>query len=98
MVTLENFKKAISTIQSFNDKSKQLEGLGIDLLESWISDTVFELFDQWIKSNFNEEGTDLIYWWLYDKVDKVITLKNGSKLDVSNIENFYEYLFNNYTI
>lgn len=96
MVTLENFKKAISTIQSFNDKSKQLEDLGIDLLESWISDTVFELFDQWLKSNFTEKGIDLVYKWLYEEY-KINILE--PELDLLNIDNFYNYLYNNnYTI
>lgn len=96
MVTLENFKKAISTIQSFNDKSKQLEDLGIDLLESWISDTVFELFDQWVKSNFTEKGIDLVYKWLYED-HKINVLE--PELDLLNIDNFYNYLSNNnYTI
>ena len=96
MVTLENFKKAISTIQSFNDKSKQLEGLGIDLLESWISDTVFELFDQWLKSNFTKKGIDLVYKWLYE--DHKINVLD-SELDLLNIDNFYNYLSsNNYII
>ena len=98
MVSLENFKSTLSLISDFNAKYEKLEDNCIDIPDSWLVDIPFKLFHQWIKSNFNEECTDLIYWWLYDKVDKVITLKNGSKLDVSNIENFYEYLFNNYTI
>lgn len=104
MIDLENFKKTIEIYQEFLSKQEKLKEAGIDILESWLNDLPELLFNQWCKSNFTESGIDLIYWWIFESVEKVIyydinTLfgKQTINYKLNTIEDLYNYLkTNNY--
>lgn len=53
-----------------------------------------------ILSKGNEKNFEAILadisWWIYDEIDKIITLKNGEKLDLNEVGNFVSWLENNY--
>jgi len=53
-----------------------------------------------ILSKGNEKNFESILadvnWWLYDRVDKIVTLKSGEKLDLNEVGNFVSWLENNY--
>lgn len=44
---------------------------------------------------FTEEGFDLIFWWLYEDVEKVI-YEGESEIQLKTEEDLYEYLIKNY--
>lgn len=48
-----------------------------------------------MKKNFEAILAD-ISWWIYDEIGKIITLKNGEKLDLNEVGNFVSWLENNY--
>lgn len=49
----------------------------------------FNLMDEYN----NKEYPDLITWWLYEDVDKILYTKEpNQKIDVNDIEDFYNYL------
>ena len=44
-----------------------------------------------MKKNFEKALND-VQWWLYEKVDKIITLGDKSKVDVNTPEAFIDWL------
>lgn len=108
MITKKLFIDFISKYQNFD---KGIERIGealtgktyhsLDLYEcDWI-DSVGYLLDIFLESHFTVEGCDLIVWWMYENVDKIITQKvdpdlfNGESeltYDVENIEDLWDYM------
>ena len=75
-MTKELFCEIIKSHQIHWSNLENLEKLGMDLFESPIIEFGFQMFEHLIKSNFNEEGVDWIFWWLYERDD---TLKCSNK-------------------
>ena len=67
----EKFVETLLKYQNFLDVSDRLMDLGIDLAEGPITMTVDTLLDSWIDAITGEAGSDLIYWWLFEDVDKI---------------------------
>lgn len=40
----------------------------------------------------NEFFDNTISWWLFENVDKIIYYEDGTKRDISNLRDFYDYL------
>lgn len=54
------------------------------------------MLDAFAKSYLTEEGEDLLYWWLYEDVDKIIAdSETKEEADVNELENLVDYLWNN---
>jgi hypothetical protein len=54
------------------------------------------LFDKWVNKIATDEGQDLVYWWIFDDVEKKMYDSEGNVTDdVENIIDFYNYLKNN---
>lgn len=107
MITKEEFIKFIHEYQSFINGmekiSKVISGskYGLNLYDCVWYDSVGKMCDIFVESNFNEVGCDLIYWWLYEDVDHIITqdvnpdLFNGKttvEYDVNDIGDLWNYL------
>jgi len=39
-----------------------------------------------------DNALELVQWWLYEKVEKIITLGNNRELDVTTPEDFVDFL------
>lgn len=98
MLTLEVFKKAIEGYFNFSKAidriSECISGTqyGVNLIESdWFA-AVCDILDAFLKANFNDNGVDLIYWWMFEDVDKVITIDKEISVDVTTIEDLWKYL------
>lgn len=78
MIIKEEFFKALSEHQKFNDavdrisKSISGDGYSVYLYETDWANAEGNIFDLFLKSNFTEDAIDIIYWWLYEDVDKII--------------------------
>ena len=107
MITKEKFIKFIHEYQSFINEMEEISKVisgskyGLNLYDCAWYNSVGKMCDIFVESNFNEVGCDLIYWWLYEDVDHIITqdvnpdLFNGKttvKYDVNNIEDLWNYL------
>lgn len=90
----EKFVETLLKYQDFLAASAQLMDLGIDLTEGPIATSIDTLLDSWIDSITGEEGSDLIYWWLFDDVDKII-YKDDKEINIENVGDFYNYLKDN---
>lgn len=102
MITLKRFQEAIDAINVYDELVDQTNSLGINLLEcKTMNDLettlVMMLADSFCckneeNENNSEEIADLIYWWLYEDVEKTIIKENKEKIDVTDASKFYEYL------
>lgn len=69
MITKNEFIALINDYQNWsNQVDKASQALGVStLFESNLVDYTSRLFDKTINILFNENGTEDIYWWLYEK-------------------------------
>jgi hypothetical protein len=66
-LTKEDFKVLIEERLRQTEKLNDLADLGLDLWDTDIIEYGNKLFDQLLSAYFEEQGSDWIYWWLYDK-------------------------------
>lgn len=107
MITKEILKEIIDLNQTFQNGIERIETAlcgkpySCNLLESdWVI-AHEKMFDAFLKSYFNESGQNLLYWWLYESVDKIIYQKIDSDLfedkkeiqfDVNSIDDLWDYM------
>ena len=95
----ELFVKQIQLIQQLNIKTDQLKDIGINIIESPLYDIPAKLFDNFIETVCTDDGVDLVFWWLYEDVDKVICENIGEaeeqKISLDTVYQLYEYLEKN---
>lgn len=96
MIDLDTLKKVISLSKDTEKIINSLQDLNIDLVESPLYYNFGMLFDTFIITHFTEEGSDLIFWWMFESVPKVI-YDGETEVDVESIEDLWKYLeLNNY--
>lgn len=96
MITFEELKKQIDLKNRFDEKLEELEHIlnCRDLFEIDLVQTTYQLFDNYIYSCFDEDGADLIFWWLYENVPKVI-YAGEVEYNVEDLKDLWEYLVKN---
>lgn len=96
MIKVEEFEEIVLAYRGYCDRLEKLEDLGVDLYEGPITAISDLLFDKWISKVAMVEGQDLIYWWLFDDVEKKFYDKEGNVTNVvEDIKDFYNYLKDN---
>lgn len=99
-MTKEQFIKRISLIQNFHSEQDTLSKLidkltdGFNVVDfgSYLVDEIVNM----INEDMNIEDEDLLFWWLYEDVEKIIYNSNGKEeISVRTAEELYDYL-NNY--
>lgn len=94
----EQFKKCITYILDYNKElDKWCDTLCSTLFEAPIFSKAGYLIDIVIDylGQSNEELIDLISWWLYEDVDKVLYYKD-KEISVRTIDELYNYINENY--
>lgn len=96
MITFKEFNEMISLNKEFNLKLEELEEvLGhADLFEIRLVQIAFSFFDNYIMSHFTKEGSDLVFWWLYESVPKVI-YDSEVEYNVEDLEDLWDYIVKN---
>lgn len=94
-MTREQFKKCIREVESVSELSDKLAELGIETIDCKEIFYAGEIFFAWLKSCFGDEGEDLVSWWLYEDVDKIIYEPDGTEINIENIDDLYSYLEKN---
>ena len=107
MITKEEFIKFIKTYQEFDkavdrfDKAITGKSYSTILFETDWFNAVGEMLDIFLDVNFNEDGKDIVYWWMFEDVNHVITETVNSDLfnveseveyNVNDLEDLYDYL------
>lgn len=90
MILQEDLKRIINLQQEFVEEWDKNPVLNI---ESRLYDVPLIMFDTCINSVLTETGADLLFWWLYENVDKIIYLKDGSEIDLTNLDDLLDYLY-----
>lgn len=86
-----DFIAAIKKYESILDKMEDVLNTRGGLHESDFNIAVEELMSIFFDSHFTEEGCDMIYWWLYEDVKKII-YDEDKEINITDIEDFYDYL------
>lgn len=102
MLTFEEFKEQIDLIKAVNENLDELNRLHFDIFNTDLINNCLKIFDNFILSHFTEEGSDLVFWWLYEDVKKVIyetvtpdIFTKESKeieINVEKIEGLWKYM------
>ena len=95
MITKDEFITLIDDYQKWSEQvDKASEVLGIStLFESNLIDYTSRLFDKTINILFDKNGTDDIYWWLYEKSgspDFKMWDKEGNEIPSETIDDLWE--------
>lgn len=90
----EIFKENVETYKKSVDFLEESSNFGIDLYETPVCLAADAAFDCWLKAILNDEGVDIVYWWLFEDVDKVLIYAN-EEIVVEDLENLYKYLSDN---
>lgn len=91
----KDFEKVITTYREGIDYLESLSDLNVDLFETPICSSHDTIFDEWLNLSFNEKAIDLIYWWLFEDVEKVIINEDESKTSIETLEELYNFIVEN---
>lgn len=93
-LTCEQFVKLINNDIEFHKTIDSLEEvIGLSIYESTIHKYYWTTFETLLETFFNEDGLELIYWWLYEDVDKTIYDSNDKPITkLETPEDLYNYL------
>lgn len=94
MITLEDWKKLVNLRQQADSFVDDLYKVRLDLTESPLYNSYGWLLDMVVKAWAKPDFVDLVNWWLFEDVDKVLNI-NGTDVDVSSIEGFYNWVKKN---
>lgn len=107
MITKEQFIKFITEYKNFDEAIDRIDqavsgrNWGLNLFECDWYNSVGIMLDTFLDSHFTNDGCDLVTWWLFEDVDKLITQKvnpdlfNGEseiEYDVEDIEALWDYI------
>ena len=92
--------ETLTKIKEYDEKIHSLYSLGIDLLDF---DNLIPQLEKSIPTLLRKEKdeyygyiTDVVGWWLYDDVDKIIYIDGDVEINLDNIEDFVDYLITEY--
>ena len=107
MITKEQFIKFIKNYQTFYNGIERFEKaitgskFTCNLFETDWGDAVGIMLDTFLDSHLTDDGADLLAWWLFEDVDKIITQtvdpdlfhgKSEIEYNVNDIEDLWNYL------
>jgi len=102
-MTKKQFIKRINIIQNFHSEQdtlgvlidKLIDGRGVVGFGDYIVQEIIDIIKEDMKI---EDDDDLLDWWLYEPVDKIIYEgKNYEiKINVKTAEQLYDYIIKNY--
>ena len=97
MLSKEKFKEYINYIIYNKELDKWIDILGYNVFESKLCMDVFYISDSLIRliSDNNEEIIDLINWYLYEDVEKVL-FDNGGEIEVDTLDKLYSFINKTY--
>lgn len=107
MINKEEFIDFIKNYQNFVDKISKFD-MSITgksypsiLYETDWYKSVDDMLDIFLFSHFTDEGFDLICWWLFENVDKIVYIKKEKdifneeeeiKYDLNKLEDLWNFL------
>jgi hypothetical protein len=93
----------LNLMKESSEKISKAYKLKIDLID--FADSYEKTISLLFLCFINKDGLDLIYWWLYGNVNKIIYEKENpddkefvKETDLTSIEEFVDYIIENYLI
>lgn len=65
-----SFIQLIERTKEVNKKLDIIYDTGFDMGDTFITNYAFIMFDEVVHAYFDDEGADIIYWYLYEKNNK----------------------------
>lgn len=104
MLTKERFKEVLELVESHSKEEDRWSKFGINLVEMPINNHFWELFNIYINDNFDINGCDWIYWYLWERIS-IVTGKilpyyeenSDEPKYVNNLDDLWE-LIKNYRV
>jgi hypothetical protein len=87
--------KTLNRIKEIQNNYHHLKKLGVDLIDY---ENGVNLLEESIAIMYSTNETEFenvlkdVQWWLYERVNKVITLADKTKVNVSKVEDFVNWL------
>ena len=97
MISEKDFIDYINEYKSFTNGIEEIDKVIFgksymsSLYECKWYDSVGKMLDIFLETHFTEDGCDLIYWWMFEDVNHIITDDENS-YDVNDIRDLYKYL------
>ena len=95
MISKEEFIRGIKSYKEGLGFIERADSIGLDLYESPICSTADTIFDMWLDQITTDAGADLIYWWLFEDVEKKIYKDDEVIADLVDEESLYNYMNEN---
>lgn len=91
MITKEEFINYVGIYKDGADFLSRIDDEGLNLYDTLLTKSADYMFQAWLEQITSEEGQDLIYWWLFEDVEKIIT-EDAVDINVESLEDFANYL------
>ena len=95
MMTKEQFIKRMSLIQNWDSECETLSVLGEKIFDGYcvpqIGSYLIDIILDMINEDLHIEDKELISWWLWEDVDKVIYV-DEKEISVRTLEELYAYI------
>ena len=96
-MTRQEFKDCIRKLKEITEFGNKLSNLNVETIDCKEFYYAADIFFSWVKSVFGGSGEDLVTWWLYEEVDKIIYEEDGTETNLENIDDLFSYLVANYS-
>jgi hypothetical protein len=91
---MEQFADLIYKIKDKDNKLNILYKLTGASFFEFVNEELLASQNLLFKLLFNDDQIEFIEWWLYEEVDKIITIDN-TIYNIEDIKDFYKFLKNN---
>lgn len=94
-INKEKFITLINNHKAQEERLDKLSEAGFQIWETAVIEYGNELFDELIYTFFTEEGSDWIFWWLFEKNDNPemkAYYENNEEIPLDTIEEFWEFV------
>jgi len=96
MIEKEIFMDAIEAYKKGLDFLKKMDDMGLDFYDTPLCSASDVIFDKWLALITNEDGADLVYWWLFEDLEKKIYDSKGNETNnVEDLGSLYDYMKDN---
>lgn len=95
MISSEDFLKYIKAYQDGCKFLRSMDDAGLDFYDTVLAISADTMFQAWLEQITNEEGQDLVYWWLFEDVEKDIYEDNKVIAELKDEESLYSYMKEN---
>lgn len=97
MISKELFVKTLNNIQEQRAKNEKVGKALEEVCDSWVvfgtKDLYLESLLELLEAVFEDEDNQLIQWWLYEGVEKVVWFNDDRPaVDLSTPEALYDFL------